>query len=106
MIPSANPYLNRTAIKDARNFFGRRREIATIFSRINADDPQSVSIIGERKIGKSSLLRALLHQRENYLRRPDEYVFLYADLQERMHGDVPQFFSVLMAMRPLYQFLL
>ena len=54
-----NPYLNRTAIKDDRGFFGRRRELATIFSRIDAREPQSVSIVGERRIGKSSLLRKL-----------------------------------------------
>lgn len=96
MTLSCNPYLNRTAVKDARHFFGRRREIGILFSRINADEPQSVSIIGERKVGKSSLLRALLNQREKYLRRPDEYVFLYSDLQERIQGGVSEFFSMLM----------
>ncbi len=96
MIPSGNPYLNRTAIRESRNFFGRHHEIATIMSRVNADDPQSISIIGERKIGKSSLLRALLHQRESYLRRTDEYVFIYSDLQESLHGDVEGFFSTIM----------
>ena len=91
-----NPYLNRTAIKDSRNFIGRHQEIATIMSRISAEDPQSVSIIGERRIGKSSLLRALLHQSEAYLRRSDQYVFIYSDLQESLHGDVSAFFSIIM----------
>ncbi len=93
---SVNPYLNRTAIKDFRNFFGREKEIATIMSRVGADDPQSLSIIGERKIGKSSLLRALLNQNEAYLRRSDEYVFVYSDLQESLHGDVSGFFATIM----------
>ena len=86
MQSSFNPYLNRMAIKDTRNFFGRRQEIATIMSRIGAGDPQSVSIIGERKIGKSSLLRALFTQNEAYLGRRDEYVFIYSDLQENLYG--------------------
>lgn len=93
---SFNPYLNRMAIKDTRNFFGRRQEIATIISRIGADDPQSISIIGERKIGKSSLLRALFNQNEVYLRRSDEYVFIYSDLQESLYGDVSSFFDSIM----------
>jgi eukaryotic-like serine/threonine-protein kinase len=96
MNPSVNPYLSRTAIKDSRNFFGRRQEIATIMSRVGADDPQSISIIGERRIGKSSLLRALLNQSEAHLRRSDEYVFIYSDLQERLHGDATGFFAAIM----------
>jgi tRNA A-37 threonylcarbamoyl transferase component Bud32 len=89
---SANPYLNRTAIKDDRAFFGRRRELAIIFSRIDAGEPQSVSLVGERRIGKSSLLRAVLRRRSQYLRRPDEFVFVYLDLHETVHSDVATFF--------------
>lgn len=96
MNPNVNPYLNRTAIKDSRNFFGRGREISTIMSRVSAIDPQSISIIGERKIGKSSLLRALLRQKDSYLRRSDEYIFIYSDLQESLHGDACGFFAAIM----------
>jgi tRNA A-37 threonylcarbamoyl transferase component Bud32 len=90
-----NPYLNRTAIRDDTRFFGRRRELATIFSRIDAVEPQSVSIVGERRIGKSSLLRALLRRKDVLLRRPDEFVFAYLDLHEKVHGDVSDFFAAL-----------
>jgi serine/threonine-protein kinase len=90
-----NPYLTRTAIKDDRGFFGRSRELSTIFSRIDAGEPQSVSIVGERRIGKSSLLRALLRCRQSFLRRPDEYVFVYLDLHETAHSGVTEFFSAL-----------
>ena len=96
MINPINPYLNRTAIKDDRGFVGRQRELATIFSRIDAGEPQSVSIVGERRIGKSSLLRALLRRRQSFLRRPDEFAFAYVDLHEKVHGDVSHFFSALL----------
>ena len=92
---SANPYLNRTAIRDDRDFFGREREISTIFSRIDAREPQSVSIVGERRLGKSSLLRALLRRRTAFLDRPDEFIFVYLDLQENMYGDAYRFFGAL-----------
>src|SRR5215468_7640113 len=95
MINAVNPYLNRTAIKDDRGFFGRSRELATIFSRIDAGEPQSVSIVGERRIGKSSLLRAVSRRKERLLRRPDEFVFAYLDLHEKVHGDTSHFFAAL-----------
>ena len=48
----SNPYLNRVAIKDPAQFFGRAREVSKIFSRIGASRPQSISVVGERRIGK------------------------------------------------------
>jgi len=51
-----NPYLNRTMIRDVEDFYGRRREVARVYSRIGTAHPQSVSIVGPRRIGKSSLL--------------------------------------------------
>src|SRR5215813_1368806 len=95
MINAVNPYLNRTAIKDDRGFFGRSRELATIFSRIDAGEPQSVSIVGERRIGKSSLLRAVHRRKHLLLRRSDEFVFAYLDLHEKVHGDTSHFFAAL-----------
>jgi serine/threonine-protein kinase len=92
----ANPYLSRTAIREDRNFIGRRRELATIYSRIGAGEPQSVSVVGERRIGKSSLLRALWRRRREHLPKSDDYVFVYVDLQEMMHGEVATFFAALL----------
>ena len=56
-----NPYLNRVMIREVSDFYGRRREVAKIFARIGAARPQSVAIVGERRIGKSSLLNYLCH---------------------------------------------
>lgn len=95
MMLGANPYYNRTSIKEECDFFGRRRELTKIDNLIQVDVPQSVSIVGDRRIGKSSLLRAILHRR-NKLRRPDEFIFVALDLQENVHGDVSQFFSALL----------
>lgn len=43
-------------IRQSEDFFGRKAEISRILSRLGADPPQSVSVVGERRIGKSSLL--------------------------------------------------
>ena len=48
-----NPYLNRAMIRNSADFFGRSSEVTRILSRAGADPPQSVSIVGERRIGKT-----------------------------------------------------
>jgi hypothetical protein len=80
-----NPYLNRVAIKDPKQFFGRTREVSKIFSRIGASRPQSISVVGERRIGKSSLLYYINHPevRARFLDRMEAYAFAFIDLQQK-----------------------
>lgn len=89
-----NPYLNRTMIRDRRFFFGRKKEIATIYSRLGAARPQSVSIVGERRIGKSSLLYHINEQgnRLSYLKDSSSYIFIFMDFQEKRRVSVQEFF--------------
>jgi len=92
-----NPYLNRTMIRDVKDFFGRKREVARIYSRISTTHPQSVSIVGTRRIGKSSLLNFIyqVENREKHLRNSEQYKFLFIDFQERKKIALPEFFSAL-----------
>src|SRR5918911_4252312 len=94
---SRNPYLNRVAIKDPAQFFGRAREVSKIFSRLTASRPQSISIVGERRIGKSSLLNYVDHPqvRARYLDQPDAYVFAFIDLQQKRRITPAEFFKEL-----------
>lgn len=80
-----NPYTNRGTIKNPDDFYGREREVRRIYSRISSSHPQCISIIGERKIGKSSLLYYLSHEstRKKWLKEPNSYVFLLIDLQQQ-----------------------
>ena len=48
-----NPFINRVMIRNPEDFFNRKAEIKKIFSRIGASKPQSISIVGDRRIGKS-----------------------------------------------------
>ncbi|HJZ67609.1 MAG TPA: protein kinase [Blastocatellia bacterium] len=97
---TANPYLNRVAIKDPGQFFGRAREVSKIFSRIGASRPQSISVVGERRIGKSSLLCFINHPqvRERFLDRPESYVFAFIDLQQKRRLTLTEFFKELFAL--------
>lgn len=94
---SRNPYLNRVAIKDPVQFFGRSREVSKIFSRLAASRPQSLSIVGERRIGKSSLLNYVNHPqvRGRFLDEPDAYVFAFIDLQQKRRIKPAEFFKEL-----------
>jgi serine/threonine-protein kinase len=84
-------------IREASAFYGRRREVAKIFARIGASRPQSVAIVGDRRIGKSSLLRYLYHPevRRHYLDDPGAYTFVHLDLQEQRDIGLPAFFETL-----------
>ena len=52
--------------------------------RIAADSPQSVAIVGDRRIGKSSVLSYISHQTvaESYLEDPGQTLFLLMDFQQ------------------------
>ena len=89
----ANPYLNRTAIREDESFVGRTSELKRLFNRIGGAQPQSVSIVGDRRIGKSSLLRALMSKRARFLARPDSYIFVYLDMQSRLRWTPEMFFE-------------
>jgi serine/threonine-protein kinase len=93
--PGSNPYMNRLAIQNPQDFYGRSSELTRIYERIKAVRPQSISMVGIRRIGKSSLLRAIHHpeNRRRYLPNPQEYVFVLMDLQARRNVEVTDFFQ-------------
>ncbi|NKB72758.1 MAG: hypothetical protein GKR89_37275 [Candidatus Latescibacteria bacterium] len=88
-----NPYLNRSMIRSVDEFYGRGEPLQRAAARIGAPTPQSISLVGERRAGKSSLLWHLaqpeVHQR--FLDEPSRYVFLMMDFQGQQHLDEPGF---------------
>ena len=92
-----NPYLNRVMIREEEAFYGRRRAVAWIFSRIGASPPQCISVVGDRRIGKSSLLYHISQRsvRESHLAEPAKYAFVSMDFQERRSIELPDFFRSL-----------
>jgi serine/threonine protein kinase len=96
---SRNPYLNRVMIKSRDGFFGRRQEVQRIFARLNATPPGSISIVGDRKIGKSSLLNHVYMnaQRQRLLEEPEKTVMVFVDLQEHKSMSIAAFVQVLLS---------
>lgn len=70
-----NPFIPQHGkIDDPRFFFSREREIRRVFETLNSGS--SVAIIGERAIGKSSLLQAIYRQAPNQLDHPRQPIYL------------------------------
>ena len=92
-----NPYLNRAMIRDPKTFFGRRQEFDRLVSRIVSDPPQCTALIGDRRIGKSSLLYYISHADvvARYLDAPDQTLFLFLDFQEEQRFGAEDFFRLL-----------
>jgi len=95
-----NPYLNRVMIKNPGDFFGRQQEVKRIFARLNATPPGSISIVGERKIGKSSLLNFVYMQaqRQKHLEEPEKMVMVFLDFQEQKAMALESFVRLLLNM--------
>ncbi|HET8630633.1 MAG TPA: CHAT domain-containing protein [Thermomicrobiales bacterium] len=80
---AANPFTYGRPIVDPARFVGRRREVAQVFSRLGNVAFESSSLVGERRIGKTSLLLHLAHPavRRAHGLDPERYLCLYLDLQ-------------------------
>lgn len=80
---SSNPFTYGNAISDPRRFFGRVREVDQIFGRLRNEEFESSSLVGDRRIGKTSLLNYLADPsvRAAHGFRLDAYIFVYVDLQ-------------------------
>ena len=84
-----NPFFHRGAIRRASYFHGRRTVVEQILGLLR--NGQSVSLIGPRRIGKSSILINLCHPsvREQFGLQPPEALFVMVDCQE-LGGSPPE----------------
>jgi len=85
VLPSrGNPYLNRVMIPHPDLFVGRRSLVKRIVGRLSGSRPQSLSLVGERRIGKSSLLNFLRspRTRAEWLEAPESCFFTFVDFQQ------------------------
>lgn len=77
-----NPYTNRRMIRNPALFFGRANDLRRIYTLLA--NMQSISIIGDRRMGKSSLLYCLAQpevQRKVSSHDFSNHVFVHSDLQ-------------------------
>src|SRR6266516_1904179 len=79
---TTNPFTYGNPISRPIRFFGRERESKLIFSRLRNVEFESSSLVGERRIGKTSLLNYIADSevRRAHGLNPNEAIFVYADL--------------------------
>jgi hypothetical protein len=80
---STNPFTFGNPIRDPARFYGRSEDIRQIVNRLRSSAHESTSVVGERRIGKTSLLKHLDTPevaRELGL-PPEEFCMIYIDFQ-------------------------
>jgi len=80
---TGNPFTFGNPIRDPSRFFGRQQEIRQITSRLTSSAHESTSVVGERRLGKTSLLNHLAHPEvaAGLGLSPEEYCLVYIDFQ-------------------------
>ena len=91
-VVQSNPFTYGNPISDPGRFFGRAREVEQIFGRLRNEEFESSSVVGERRIGKTSLLNYLANPgiRAVHGLDPEHYHFFYVDLQMVDEGMGPE----------------
>ncbi|MBE3560288.1 MAG: ATP-binding protein, partial [Ktedonobacteraceae bacterium] len=88
-----NPYGTSTTILEAERFFGRTEALDYLYSEIIAR--RCVSVVGTRRIGKSSLLRCIvlpeIQQRFASVYDLQKHLLVYIDLGEFLTDTVQDF---------------
>ena len=74
-----NPYFHRGPIRQPEYFFGRAQEVTSVLSLLKNN--QSVSIVGPRRMGKTSLLLHISHPEvmARHGLSPGEHIFVFID---------------------------
>lgn len=95
-----NPFVCCGRIQDPHQFVGRARELRAIFNALetaHTGQLQSVSIVGPRRMGRSSLLTHVTQTYPQRLSQPGRYVIRYIDLQSHaLTADLPTLLAALL----------
>ena len=80
---TSNPFTFGNPIRDPNRFIGRKEEIRQIVNRLRSSAHESTSVVGERRIGKTSLLKHLDNPEvaAELGLVPEEYCMVYIDFQ-------------------------
>lgn len=82
------PFIAGPKITDPRFFVGRKDELRALTNRMSGVQPISVNVVGDRRIGKSSLLYHFYQTWEQRVANPSNFAVIYLSLQEvNPHSD-------------------
>jgi hypothetical protein len=95
-VPDPNPFFHRGPIRDHAYFAGREHAVGQALSLLG--NRQSISLVGQRRIGKTSLLFHIADPEvftQHGLRR-DQHLFVYVDCGGLSNLDQPGVYQVLL----------
>ncbi len=80
---TSNPFTFGNPIRDPARFYGRSEDIRQIVNRLRSSAHESTSIVGERRIGKTTLLKYLDNPKvaTSLGLPPDQFCLVYIDFQ-------------------------
>lgn len=80
---NTNPFTYGNPIRDPARFHGRSEELRQIVNRLRSSARESTSIVGERRIGKTSLLKHLANPQvaQGLGIDPESFCLVYIDFQ-------------------------
>ncbi|MCA9941779.1 MAG: AAA-like domain-containing protein [Anaerolineales bacterium] len=76
------PFVAGPMIKDPRLFVGRREPLRRLTNALSGAQPTSVNVVGERRMGKSSLLYHFAQTWDQRAPHPERSLVVYLNLQE------------------------
>ncbi len=91
----ACPFVAGPMITDPRLFVGRREALRRLADALGGAQPTSVNVVGERRIGKSSLLYHFAQTWEQRVPHPECSLVVYVSLQDANARDEAALYSAL-----------
>ena len=92
---TACPFIAGPMLTDPNLFFGREDELRILVGKLRGRQPVSVNLVGERRIGKSSLLYHFVQTWEGRVPDPSRFAVLYLDLQKDTPATEEAFYKLL-----------
>jgi len=80
--PPSCPFVAGSKIEESWRFVGRKDELHAIATKMSGVQPTSVNVVGDKRIGKSSLLYHFAQTWEQRVPEPSRYVVIYLSLQD------------------------
>lgn len=93
------PFIADKMLIESQFFVGSQAEIKVVMGMMTNAQPTSVNIVGDRRIGKSSLLYRICQDYENlvvsYNRQPTEFIVVYLSLADARCQGVDNFYQAI-----------
>jgi uncharacterized protein len=93
------PFIADRMLTESQFFVGRQAEIKFVMGKMANAQPTSINIVGDRRIGKSSLLYRICQDYENllvsYHRQPIEFIVVYLSLADARCQGVDNFYQAI-----------